>query len=100
MHERTFLAANGIRALMLGNPAFAMAVKAIYECFKHLKNGGSPESLAEEKPKAPSREGYVCKDESNYVDSLYGLTQAKYLDRNSCMVFPGNAGVSPARERA
>ena len=47
MHDRPFLAANGIRVLMLGNPAFAVAVKAIYECFKHLKEGGTAEDLSD-----------------------------------------------------
>ena len=28
------------------------------------------------------------------------LGDTKYLDRNSCMVFPGSAGVSPAPEAA
>ena len=46
MHDRAFLAAHGVKVLMLGNPAFAMAVKAIYECFKHLKDGGALEALA------------------------------------------------------
>jgi carboxyvinyl-carboxyphosphonate phosphorylmutase len=47
MHDRAFLAANGIRVLMLGNPAFAVAVKALYDCFKHLKDGGALEDLAD-----------------------------------------------------
>ena len=47
MHDRAFLAANGVRILMLGNPAFAVAVKALYECFKHLKDGGALEDLAD-----------------------------------------------------
>jgi carboxyvinyl-carboxyphosphonate phosphorylmutase len=47
MHDRAFLAANGIRILMLGNPAFAVAVKALYDCFKHLKDGGTLEDLAD-----------------------------------------------------
>jgi carboxyvinyl-carboxyphosphonate phosphorylmutase len=47
MHDRAFLAANGIRILMLGNPAFAVAVKALYDCFKHLKDGGALEDLAD-----------------------------------------------------
>ena len=25
---------------MAGNPAYAMAVKSIYDCFAHLRNGG------------------------------------------------------------
>jgi len=48
MNDRAFLAANGIRVLMLGNPAFAIAVKAIYACFKHLKDGGAMEDLADQ----------------------------------------------------
>jgi 2-methylisocitrate lyase-like PEP mutase family enzyme len=32
---------------MLGNPAFAVAVKALYDCFKHLKDGGALEDLAD-----------------------------------------------------
>jgi carboxyvinyl-carboxyphosphonate phosphorylmutase len=47
MNDRAFLAANGIRVLMLGNPAFAVAVKALYDCFKHLKDGGALEDLAD-----------------------------------------------------
>jgi 2-methylisocitrate lyase-like PEP mutase family enzyme len=47
MHDRAFLAAHGIRVLMLGNPAFAMAVKAIYDCFEHLKDGGAVEDLSD-----------------------------------------------------
>ena len=47
MHDRACLAANGVRILMLGNPAFAIAVKALYECFKHLKDGGALEDLAD-----------------------------------------------------
>jgi oxaloacetate decarboxylase len=48
MQDRAFLAAHGIRVLMLGNPAFAIAVKAIYECFKHFKDGGALEDLADQ----------------------------------------------------
>jgi len=32
---------------MLGNPTFAVAVKAIHESLKHLKEGGALEDLAE-----------------------------------------------------
>jgi oxaloacetate decarboxylase len=52
MHDRAFLAAHGVKVLMLGNPAFAMAVKAIYECFKHLKDGGALEALADQQASA------------------------------------------------
>jgi carboxyvinyl-carboxyphosphonate phosphorylmutase len=46
INDRAYLAANGIRILMQGNPAFAVAVKAVYDCLKHLKEGGSLEELA------------------------------------------------------
>jgi len=45
-NDAEFLAANGVRILMLGNPAFAVAVKAIYDSLKHLKDGGAMEELA------------------------------------------------------
>lgn len=48
MNDRAFLATNGIRILMLGNPAFAIAVKAIYDSLKHLKDGGAVEDLAQQ----------------------------------------------------
>jgi len=41
-----FLAANGVRILMVGNPAFAVTVKAIYDCLRHLKEGGAVEELS------------------------------------------------------
>ena len=41
----TFLAANGVRILMLGNPTYAVAVQAIYDSLKHLKDGGAMEEL-------------------------------------------------------
>ena len=48
LHDRAFLAAHGIRVLMRGHPAFAMAVNALYECFKHVKDGGAVEDLADQ----------------------------------------------------
>ncbi|MEC9308769.1 MAG: isocitrate lyase/PEP mutase family protein [Chloroflexota bacterium] len=45
LNDRSFLAANGLRILMLGNPAFSVAVKGIYDCLKHLKDGGSLENV-------------------------------------------------------
>ena len=45
-NDTNFLAANGVRILMLGNPTFAVAVKAIHDSLKHLKDGGSLEALA------------------------------------------------------
>ncbi|MDA0264936.1 MAG: isocitrate lyase/PEP mutase family protein [Chloroflexi bacterium] len=39
-NDREFLAANGVRILMAGNPAFGMAIQAVYDALKHLKDGG------------------------------------------------------------
>jgi oxaloacetate decarboxylase len=44
-NDPRFLATNGVRILMLGNPTFAVAVKAIYDSLKHLKEGGALEEL-------------------------------------------------------
>jgi oxaloacetate decarboxylase len=44
-NDPRFLAANGVRILMLGNPVFAVAVKAIYDSLKHLKESGAIEEL-------------------------------------------------------
>ena len=41
-----FMAANGVSIVMAGNPAFGIAVKAVYDCFKHLKAGGDVAELA------------------------------------------------------
>ena len=46
MDDMDYLAANGVSILMAGNPAFGMAVQAIYDSFKHLKDGGSVDDLA------------------------------------------------------
>jgi len=46
MNDKAFLAANGVRILMAGNPAFGMAIQAIHDCFKHLKEGGAVQDLA------------------------------------------------------
>jgi hypothetical protein len=37
---------------MLGNPAFGMAVQAIYDCLKHLKDGGALEELSAQQASA------------------------------------------------
>jgi oxaloacetate decarboxylase len=47
-NDPDFLAAHGVRILMLGNPTFAVAVKAIYDSLKYLKDGGSPEALQDQ----------------------------------------------------
>ena len=46
-NDSAFLAANGVRLLMLGNPTFAVAVKAIYDSYKHLQDGGAMEALSD-----------------------------------------------------
>ena len=45
-NDSAFLDANGVRILMLGNPTFGVAVKAIHDSLKHLKDGGALEDLA------------------------------------------------------
>ena len=45
-NDMAFLTAQGVKILMLGNPAYGVAVQAIYECLKHLKEGGTIETLA------------------------------------------------------
>ncbi|NQW23684.1 MAG: isocitrate lyase/phosphoenolpyruvate mutase family protein [SAR202 cluster bacterium] len=52
-NDRQFLAANGVSILMAGNPAFGMAIQAIYDSFKHMKEGGAIEDL---KPKEANAE--------------------------------------------
>ena len=44
MKDTAFLAANGVRILMAGNPSFGMAL-AVYDCFKRLREGGAVEGL-------------------------------------------------------
>jgi oxaloacetate decarboxylase len=46
-NDAAFLAANGVRILMLGNPTYAIAVKAIYDALKRLKEGTALEDLRE-----------------------------------------------------
>ena len=46
-NDPAFLAANGVRILMLGNPTYAIAVKAIYEALKRLQEGTALEELKE-----------------------------------------------------
>lgn len=44
-NDPRFLAASGVRILMLGNPVFAVAVKAIHDSLKYLQEGGTIEEL-------------------------------------------------------
>ena len=46
-NDPAFLAENGVRILMLGNPTFAVAVKAMHGSLKHLRDGGALEELAD-----------------------------------------------------
>lgn len=71
-NDAAFLAANGVRILMLGNPAYAVAVQAIYDSLKHLKDGGAPEDLAG-RPAAPELLRQV-----NRTDEFLAL-QEQYL---------------------
>ena len=71
-NDPAFLAANGVRILMLGNPTFAVAVKAIHDSLEHLKDGGSLEDLAERQT-APDLLRRV-----NRTDEFIGM-QEQYL---------------------
>ena len=44
-NDLDFLPTHGVRIVMLGNPAYAVAVQAIYNSLKHLQDGGSLEAL-------------------------------------------------------
>ena len=46
-NDPAFLAATGVKILMLGNPTFAVAIKAIFDSLRHLKEGGSLEELGD-----------------------------------------------------
>ena len=46
--DPAFLAGNGVRILMLGNPTYAVSVKAIHDSLKYLLEGGSLEDLADQ----------------------------------------------------
>ena len=45
-NDQAFLDAN-MRILMLGNPTYTAAVKAVYDSLSHLKEGGALEDLVE-----------------------------------------------------
>ena len=45
--DAAFLAANNVRIVMLGNPAYAAAVRAVHDVLAHLKDGGSLEVLGD-----------------------------------------------------
>ena len=72
LRDRDFLAANGVRIVMAGNPAFGMAIQSIHDAFKHLKDGGDVEELS---PREASAE---LLREVNRTDEFIEL-QEKYL---------------------
>ncbi|MSQ16718.1 MAG: isocitrate lyase/PEP mutase family protein [Dehalococcoidia bacterium] len=47
-NDLAFLGDNGVRILMLGNPTFAVAVKAVHDALLHLRDGGAMEDLREQ----------------------------------------------------
>lgn len=48
LSDRTFLAANGVRIALQGHVPFQVVVKALYDTYKHLREGGSPAALKEQ----------------------------------------------------
>ena len=46
-NDQAFLDSHGVRILMLGNPTYAVAVKAIHDSLRHLGDGGALEELAD-----------------------------------------------------
>jgi len=73
-NDRDFLAAHGVRILMLGNPTFAVAVKAIYDSLKHLQDGGALEVLqdrqaAQELLRAVNRTDEFRQQQQDYMSS-------------------------------
>ena len=71
-NDNEFLAANGVKILMLGNPTFAIAVKAIHDSLRHLKDGALLEDLSPDQA-PPDLLRLV-----NRTDEFIGL-QEKYL---------------------
>ncbi|MSQ22765.1 MAG: isocitrate lyase/PEP mutase family protein [Dehalococcoidia bacterium] len=52
VNDSAFLAANRVQIRFLGQPTYGMAVKAIYDSLKHLKDGGAPEKLMDRQASA------------------------------------------------
>ena len=46
--DRAFLAAHGVRIALQGHVPFAVAIKALYDTYKHLKEGGEPAALKDQ----------------------------------------------------
>ena len=73
-NDSAFLAANGVRILMLGNPTFSVAVKAIHDSLKHLKDGGALEDLgdrqaAPELMRAVNRSDEFAEQQQQYLSA-------------------------------
>jgi oxaloacetate decarboxylase len=47
LSDRAFLGANGVRIALQGHVPFQVVVKALYDTYKHLKEGGTPAALKE-----------------------------------------------------
>jgi carboxyvinyl-carboxyphosphonate phosphorylmutase len=47
LNDRAFLAAHGVRIALQGHVPFQVVVKALYDAYKHLSEGGSPAALQE-----------------------------------------------------
>lgn len=52
VQDQAFLVAQGVRIRFLGQPTYGMAVKAIYDSLKHLKDGEAPEELRDRQASA------------------------------------------------
>jgi len=53
LNDREFLAAHGVRIALQGHVPFQVVVKALYDTYKHLREGGAPAAL---KDRAASEE--------------------------------------------
>jgi oxaloacetate decarboxylase len=47
LSDGAFLDANGVRLALQGHVPFQVVVKALYDAYKHLKEGGTPAALKE-----------------------------------------------------
>ena len=70
-NDPVFMAANGVSIVMAGNPAFGMAVKAVYDCFKHLKDGGDIVDLASSEASPALLREVNRTDEFIHMQELY-----------------------------
>ncbi|MSQ22786.1 MAG: isocitrate lyase/PEP mutase family protein, partial [Dehalococcoidia bacterium] len=65
--DSKFFLANGVKVIYLGvglsQPPFAMAVKAIYDALKHLKDGGSAEDMKDRRASPELMRSVIQTDE-------------------------------------